>query len=476
MSDINIQHMPGYARYSHPKLHPNPVGFTGNTYYVDATGGNDLWAGTYAAPWQSITKVNSATLYPGDRVLFKCGEVFIGRLIPVISGVDGAPIIYGAYGSGARPIINGSSSSAFYIYTGALQHYLRVESIDFAGATGSFVSTVMMYGHDFYAYDCIMRDATGSGANGFAASSNPSDGANNYNIVLDHCYIYNNTGDGVYIGSDLGTYGPHDCEVKYCDVYGNGYINPAYHGIYVRHGVDIHHNRCWSNGGDGGGGSGIKCNTEGVTSYKSRVWNNEVWDNDIGLYVTANGSKWWNNHSRDNYTANLMYVGGPFDTTNTEVYFNTLVNCYHGYGVSAVGANPGTGNSFRDNIVIQDHAVVPWRIPLHANNTVLNTMAAMGIWDYNIYYFDGNATHDFGDATDGAKTFSQWQALSGSPDAHSTLLTSLPGFVTRYTNVHPSDGGNLKGSGLAITGYETDKDDNTRADPPTRGCYEEASA
>lgn len=78
----------------------------GNTYYV-AVNGSDSNAGTQAAPWQTLAKVNSMTFVPGDSILFRRGDTFSGSIVPKSSGSSGAPITYGAYGSGANPIITG---------------------------------------------------------------------------------------------------------------------------------------------------------------------------------------------------------------------------------------------------------------------------------------------------------------------------------------------------------------------------------
>ena len=57
------------------------------------------------------------------------------------------------------------------------------------------------------------------------------------------------------------------------------------------------------------------------------------------------------------------------------------------------------------------------------------------------------------------------------------IWLDLPGFVTRYSDFHPANAGNLDGhDGVAIVGYMTDMDGNACADPPNMGCYEEASA
>ena len=73
-------------------------------------GGNDAWtglAGAYASgttgPWKSIAKVNSASLAPGDSVLFMRGDTWREELIAQ-SGSAAGRITYGAYGDPTLPM------------------------------------------------------------------------------------------------------------------------------------------------------------------------------------------------------------------------------------------------------------------------------------------------------------------------------------------------------------------------------------
>ena len=81
---------------------------SGTTYYVDATAGNDDNVGTRTgAPWQSIDRVNRASLSPGDTVRFKRGGVWREQLVAQ-SGSSGRPITYRDYGDGDKPLLLGS--------------------------------------------------------------------------------------------------------------------------------------------------------------------------------------------------------------------------------------------------------------------------------------------------------------------------------------------------------------------------------
>ncbi len=79
------------------------------TYYV-ANSGNDANNGTsVSTPFQSLAKVSGLSLNPGDQVLFRRGDTFRGTLTIRRSGSASRPVIFDAYGSGAKPILSGST-------------------------------------------------------------------------------------------------------------------------------------------------------------------------------------------------------------------------------------------------------------------------------------------------------------------------------------------------------------------------------
>ena len=87
---------------------PCESGGTASCYYVDSRDGRDSNAGTVAAPWQTMDRVNNAMsgLVAGDYVLFhRDREWSIENVLQArnIAGRDGAPITFGAYGEGSRP-------------------------------------------------------------------------------------------------------------------------------------------------------------------------------------------------------------------------------------------------------------------------------------------------------------------------------------------------------------------------------------
>ncbi|MGN0335020.1 MAG: S-layer homology domain-containing protein [Lachnospiraceae bacterium] len=78
-----------------------------HVYYVDSTNGSDSYDGlTEDTAFASISKLNKITFFPGDQILFKKGETFVGCFKPQGSGSEAAPIRIGSYGEGDdRPVL-----------------------------------------------------------------------------------------------------------------------------------------------------------------------------------------------------------------------------------------------------------------------------------------------------------------------------------------------------------------------------------
>lgn len=80
----------------------------GKNYYFSSEG-NDTYsvmqAQNPATPWKSLEKLNSIMkiLEPGDSVLFRRGDVFVGIISVSKSGLELKPIVFAAYGNKSKP-------------------------------------------------------------------------------------------------------------------------------------------------------------------------------------------------------------------------------------------------------------------------------------------------------------------------------------------------------------------------------------
>src|SRR5262245_39102275 len=65
-------------------------------FHFSALGSDLMGDGSLASPWQSIGKLNTLNLDPGDKVLFRAGDTFAGNI--VLDQNDSATNASGAFG------------------------------------------------------------------------------------------------------------------------------------------------------------------------------------------------------------------------------------------------------------------------------------------------------------------------------------------------------------------------------------------
>src|SRR4030043_156615 len=116
-----------------------PVLSSAATYYVDATGGNDNNDGlSPSTAWKTVTKVNNE-IAPGGRIqtsddiLFKRGETFRDLYLGIRKGGTASdPLVIGAYGTGAKPIIT-HPGGGIYADTPSLA-YITIQDLEIRDA------------------------------------------------------------------------------------------------------------------------------------------------------------------------------------------------------------------------------------------------------------------------------------------------------------------------------------------------------
>ena len=112
------------------------MGPGGRTFYVSMSQGDDSNDGlSQTSPIKTLTRVNGILLGPGDQVLFRRGDVWFcddesppTPLVPWGRGLDGSPVVIGAYSTGPRPHIAGSGlTEAVRIQR---TEYMRVQGLE----------------------------------------------------------------------------------------------------------------------------------------------------------------------------------------------------------------------------------------------------------------------------------------------------------------------------------------------------------
>lgn len=79
-----------------------------DVYHVSPEGNDANDGKSPAKAWKTVAKVNATAFQPGDQILFSRGGQWRESLKASSSGAPGKPIVYGAYGSGAKPKFWGS--------------------------------------------------------------------------------------------------------------------------------------------------------------------------------------------------------------------------------------------------------------------------------------------------------------------------------------------------------------------------------
>ena len=97
-------------------------------YFVDPAGSDSNVGTSTATAWRSVERVNATVFQPGDNVLFKRGGTWVGALRPQGSGTSASRITLGAYGSGAKPLINGNGTGA--VISLSTQDYWTIQDFE----------------------------------------------------------------------------------------------------------------------------------------------------------------------------------------------------------------------------------------------------------------------------------------------------------------------------------------------------------
>ena len=149
-----------------------------NTYYV-ANDGVDSNNGTHPNyPWKTMSKVETeldgGVISQGDDIYFKRGDVWqenvgYGGIDLKLGGTSTNPMIIGAYGTGAKPVLTNTAPN---------EHTMRAHNVNFGYMT---------------IQDIKFSDATGYAAIEFRSNSHTN------NIVFRNIEIYNCNGHGLML-------------------------------------------------------------------------------------------------------------------------------------------------------------------------------------------------------------------------------------------------------------------------------------
>jgi len=262
-----------------------PPAITSTTYYVSPTGSDSNSGTSPAQAWQTVGRVNSAQLAPGDGVLFEGGQSFSDAvLMPPSSGTVGKPIVFGSYGSGDATITRG----AWFV-----QNDLAFEDLIFNGT--------------FQGGSAVKGTSSGITLDGVSISlpdGNQSLGlfSNGDNWVIEHSQISNAGLSGMLLNGDDYLIADNALTNTGLDTT-NGYNN---HGIYLDASDATITGNTITN---------FAVSAVSVRYRNSTVTDNAISGGQIGIdyyqYATVAGSSTWSGNTISDTTVASMFVCGP---------------------------------------------------------------------------------------------------------------------------------------------------------------------
>jgi hypothetical protein len=294
----------------------------GHAYYLSPTG-SDSAAGTYAAPWKTITAA-AAKMAAGD-VAYLRGGTYSGQVQISVSGTATAPITFTAF-PGESPIL--------------------VEP----ATNGSDLDTVRVLGSYIVLDHLHVTDQNNPGQAIWL-------GDDATNVTVQYCEVYGAHGQGILISGNGNT-------IYRNDIHDNGSHAPFDHGIYVDGGNNIvrsntiHGNFTWGVQVYNGYVSGP------VGVGHNLIESNYIWGNGAGStaaapssaaggMVVGNGSN--ATTIRNNIICGNAQYGVEIIDSEPDNALTGNVSCYNAKGGFYM-RYPGSGNTMSGNISYNDGA------------------------------------------------------------------------------------------------------------------------
>ncbi|MFF9816015.1 right-handed parallel beta-helix repeat-containing protein [Streptomyces sp. NPDC014006] len=176
----------------------------GTTTYVDCsrtTAGD----GSQAAPFNSLAQASARTYGPGDTLALAAGTTCTGTLTPRGSGTAAAPVTLTAYGSGARPVIDGAGAPDAVSFTDQDHWIIRGLKITnpapaLARRTGLRVSATDGHAHSGFDIGDLVVDRVAGQTNknspttdDYVQSAGIVTGASGTGSALNDIHVHDNT-------------------------------------------------------------------------------------------------------------------------------------------------------------------------------------------------------------------------------------------------------------------------------------------
>jgi hypothetical protein len=431
------------------------------TYYVSPAGSDSNPGTSMAVAWQSISRVNSADLQPGDSVLFEGGQHHPGNLYFGNTDANNSalPVVISSFGTGAA-IIDAGLGKAISVYnTQGLKFsnlILNGAGMNVNSADGVTLLTDLNVKPSNIAFDNIeisgfgktgltvgawigntgfdnvlinrvrVHDVRTNGITSYGYTSPSHVGWAHTNIVVSNCEVYNvpgfadpnnHKGSGIMLAQiDHGL-------IERCVAHHNGTANIACGGpggiwVYDSNDITIQHCESYRNSA-GSGCDGLGFDLDGgVTNSVIQYCYSH--DNDgagflLGQY--ANARIWKNNAVRFNISVNdgrtnsggiTLFKGSGTVMHSVDIYHNTV---YFSKPASNSGAGAFTmidWNTGIDSVrVFNNLFYTSGNVPLVLLPAGYSAMMAGNL------YWSGTGNFLVYDSNSGYASLNAWRAATG---------------------------------------------------------------
>ncbi|PYR88536.1 MAG: hypothetical protein DMF84_27965 [Acidobacteria bacterium] len=328
-------------------------------YYVSRAGGDANTGTSSASPWQSLARMSSVRLLPGDRVLLRGGDVFTGGLTfdAGDAGTAKAPVTITSYGTGRATIAAGAEAG--------------ISVYDTAG----------------YAISNLVLVGAGGDASGIVFYSDLAADAKLSYVRIDSVDVSGFGGDGIEIGAWNHRAGFRDVRITNTSAHGNARTGIFFYaqlpGSHEQ--VYVGHSRAYDNPGIATAisnmGSGIILSgVNGGTVERSVAHGNgrlcTTVGGPVGIWTfDSNAVVIQHNESYGNHTASSA-DGGGFDldqnVSNSVLQYNYS---HDNDGAGYLLAHAPLNDTHRGNIV---------RYNISQNDGRKNSYAAIEVWGRTI--------------------------------------------------------------------------------------------
>jgi len=346
---------------------------SGTKYYISLSG-NDNDTGSKNKPWQSIEKLNSIALNPGDAVYFMGGSTFYGTIIldSLASGNDEKHVLITSYGE-EKAIIHGGAREGL---VATRCTHITISDLIFLGdgrKEGNVTDGIYITEATGVAIDnCEVSGFQHSGVHLKKVSDAEVTSVHAHNNGFSGIHVSGDTGynlteydnNNIYIGYCTAENNPGDPTVK-ANHSGNGILASS-----VNKGL-IEYCQAFNNGWD----------MEWTGNGPVGIW---IWDCDSFIIQYC--------ISRDNKTNPVAKDGGGFDfdggvSNSILQYCISYNNQGAGIGLFEFGAaKPWENNTVRYNISVNDGIINPGALAIWKNEPQ-GTMRNCEIYN-NTFYND----------------------------------------------------------------------------------------